>query len=252
MKNKIIFLGLISSLLLMGAGCSKVQVVSNDGGVYKSFDNGTRWEQKVAVLSVGQPKSIATINVAKLVFDPSDANLLYAVSSDGRLFTTLDAAESWQELTKVPKGIINSIAFNLQTGETVYLAIGNKIYKSDCSCRSWQNVYLEALPNIQVMALAVDGGDVNKVLAGLSDGRIIKSSDGGNNWSTFYDFKNKIAQIMFSPNSTGVIYVNTNGGGLWRSTDAGNSWQNLDQNLKSFRGGRDVSLMVADATRPDS
>jgi photosystem II stability/assembly factor-like uncharacterized protein len=252
MKNKILFLGLISSLLLVGAGCGKVQVVSNDGGVYKSFDNGTKWEQKTAVLSVGQPKSISNFNVAKLTFDPVDSNSLYLVSTDGRLFVTFDAAESWQEITKAPKGAINSLALNPQTGESVYLAVGNKIYKSDCSCHNWQNIYLEALPNIQVTSLAIDGGDTNKILAGLSDGRIIKSGDGGNNWSTFYDFKNKIAQIMFNPNNTAIIFVNTIGGGLWRSDDAGNTWQNLDQNLKNFRGGRDVALMIFDPTRPNS
>ena len=88
MKNQLVRKIVIASsaLLLLGAGCIQVKsggtAGGNDGGVFKSGDHGVVWQQKSAVATVGQPKSIGGLNVTEIAFDPSDSKAVYAGTPD--------------------------------------------------------------------------------------------------------------------------------------------------------------------------
>jgi photosystem II stability/assembly factor-like uncharacterized protein len=252
MKKVILILILAFSFLLTGASCVRVKVGGFDGGVFKSTDKGLSWEQKVALMSVGQPKTIAGVNTTVLLFDPQDSNTLYLGTKEDGLFVSYDGAQSWLEIEKLPKGQINAIAVDPRAKHIVYVGMGGKIFKSTDCCRNWQNIYLEAAPGVEISSLAVDSADNTKVLAGLSDGRLLCSTNSGISWVKIYEFGAKIKQILINSKDTKIIYVLTAGNGLWRSSDGGVSWQSLDKGLQNYPGARDADRMIFDPTKPDS
>lgn len=251
MKKLAFILSMLTIFIFSGVSCVKVKVGSFDGGVYKTIDKAEHWEQKVALLSIDGGKSIAGVDVLSLVFDPQDSQTLYLGTKKNGLFVSYNGGDSWQSVEKLPAGPIKAIGVNPQAKHIIYVAIGGRIFKSNDCCRNWQNVYLEAT-GAEVLSLAIDPADYSKILAGLSDGRLLRSVNGGASWATMYDFQGPVKQILINPKNSGIIYIVTAGRGLWRSADGGANWQNLDEYLRDYSGSRDVIWMIFDPTKPDS
>lgn len=250
--KKVILISFLSLLILSGASCVNVKVAGNDGGIYKSSDKGLNWEQKTAVLSVGQPKNISGVNLSTLVFGPQDSQTLYLGTKEDGLFISHNGGEAWQMVEKLPRSKINAIAPDPKEKHIIYVSIGGQIFKSDDSGQSWQNIYLEAVPGVEITSLAVDSADNSKILAGLSDNRLLRSTNGGISWTKLHEFGAKIKQILFNPKNTGIIYIVTAGNGIWRSTDGGADWQSLDPGLQNYSGGREVEWTIFDPTKADA
>ncbi len=242
---------LISSFLLVGAGCGQTQVSTADGGVFKSTDSGTKWQQAVGLFSVGQPKSIGSANVKSLIFDPQASDILYLITQEGSAFVSYNNAQAWQEIEGLPKGSVNVIIPDPMAKSINYVAMGGKVFKSLDCCHTWQNIYLEALPTTEITSLAIDPANNKNILLGLSDGRLIRSTDGGLNWSTFYTFKAKIKQIIFNPGNNNIIYINTDNQGFWRSGNGGMNWLNISDSLKNYPGAKQVDLVLLNPSKDD-
>src|SRR3990167_4903496 len=98
-KFKILFLITLLTVILSGctigfntgAGAGTV-----DGGVYKSSNKGTSWEQKVLIQTVGVKRSFAAADVMFLALDPQDNKAIYASGVENGLFYSYDGGESWQ------------------------------------------------------------------------------------------------------------------------------------------------------------
>ncbi len=241
------------SFIFLGASCITITTNQADGGVFKSIDKAQHWEQKIAVLSVTPgAQNLSSVDAVDLALDPQDSQVLYLATKDNGLFLSLDSAFSWQSVNRLPKGVINSIALDPKNRNVIYVGMGNRVYKSGDCCRSWQNIYLDATPVTEISSLAVDMGDVNKIYAGLSDGRLLRSANAGLSWSTINDFKARVKKIYLNPRNTGIVYVLTTTNGIWRSGDGGSSWQSLDSSLAAFPNGRDVLSLVFDQTKPDA
>ncbi len=251
-KTNIIFT--ITLILILGitAGCIKIRVGTPDGGVFKSVDGTASWQQKAALLSLNREQNTLTrSDVTALVFDPQDSGTLYLGTKEDGIFVTFDAAESWQKITRLPGGKINSIDIHPRAKHIVYVAIGNRIFKSLDCCRTWQNVYLEAAPQVEITVLTIDPTNGARVYAGLSDGRIIMSEDNGSSWLTIVNLRGRIKQILINPKNSNILYATTHGRGLWRSNNQGTDWQSLDENLKDFPGGPEVGKLIFNPLRSD-
>ncbi len=88
---------------------------------------------------------------------------------------------------------------------------------------------LGALParlDAPVFALAVDPADGRRLLAGTSEGVVMRSVDGGASWRVVISGLGRgVAALAFDPRWPGVALAGTRGAGVWRSSDAGASWQ---------------------------
>jgi photosystem II stability/assembly factor-like uncharacterized protein len=238
--------------LFFGASCVRVKVGKFDGGIFKSIDKGLTWEQKVALLSTTPGKTISAVNTAVLVFDPNDSNTLYLGTREDGLFVSYNSAESWLEIERLPKEKINAIAVDPKAKNIVYVGIGSRIFKSTDCCRSWQNIYIETVPNVEITSLAVDPLNNAKILAGLSDGRLLESNNGGYSWVKIFDFGSSLKQILINQKDPTNIYVLTAGRGIWRSKNSGLDWENLDQKLVKYPGARDAYQMLFDLSKSNS
>ncbi|MFN3301408.1 MAG: YCF48-related protein [Patescibacteria group bacterium] len=253
--KKIILIGLmiLSAILLTGQGCAKQKKVVkglSDGGLWVSYDKGETWQQKVAMPTLAGLKQLNELNLNFLIFDPQDSQTLYWGAAESGLYVSYDGANSWQEVSKLPKTYINDLVVDPKAKNIIYVAINNRIYKStDCS-RNWTNIYID-IPGVAVNALAVDPLNSKRIIAGLADGRLIESEDGGINWRISSDLKTNIKDIFFNPKEPNIVYLATQTSGLYRSTDSGKNWNKIEE-LDKIPGASVFYYAFFDETRKDA
>src|SRR5438477_220508 len=87
-------------------------------------------------------------------------------------------------------------------------------------------IALKALPHqgrVAVLALAVDPANKQAVIAGTSDGSMLRSTNGGGSWTVVHTGKTNVTTIAFSPVKPGLVLAGTHAGGL-ASRDGGATW----------------------------
>ena len=77
-----------------------------------------------------------------------------------------------------------------------------------------------------LFALAVDPANNQNVLAGTSDGTLLRSTNGGASWAVVHSGRAAVTTIGISPINAGVVLAGTHGGGAVFSRDGGASWSN--------------------------
>ncbi len=88
-------------------------------------------------------------------------------------------------------------------------------------------VALKSLPHqgrSAVFALAVDPSNDQDVVAGNSEGSLLRSADGGTTWTSVHSGKAVVTSIAFSPYKAGLVLAGTRGSGGLASTDGGVTW----------------------------
>lgn len=244
----------LAALAFVGAGCVSVSSggasqQGADGGIYKSTNKGDNWVQKAAVATVGAPKSIAGVNVATIVQDPSDPQALYLGTAENGMFYSYDGGESWMQPPQLSRGRISSIAINPKDKCTIYLAIENKLLKSEDCSRTWSVTYLDARADKLTTAVAVDARDPRLIWIGNSTGDVLKSTDAGASWTLVKALGNQILKIALNPADSHRMFVATRSNGVWRSPDAGAAWINLNDRYKQYAGANefyDIALGTSD------
>jgi photosystem II stability/assembly factor-like uncharacterized protein len=149
------------------------------------------------------------------------------------IFKSEDAGETFNTADKVsPRGdlsslVVNTLAFDTSSADTLYLGASNGIFKSTDAAKTWKYV----LSNIAVADIAVDPFQANVVYAsGIagSRGKIIKSLDGGVTWVDIYtepSSNNTVLSIAVSATNNQVVLAGLNSGEIIRSFDGGHAWQ---------------------------
>lgn len=252
-KLKILFLTTLLVVILSGCsigfntGTGGADLA--DGGVYKSFNKGTGWEQKVLIQTVGAKRSFASLDIISSALDPQDNKAIYAGSLESGLFYSYDGGEGWQIATALGKVTVANVAVDPANKCVIYATVANKVHKSvDCS-RTWAVVYFDNDPTAVITSLVIDFSNNKNVFMGTSRGEIIKSSDQGASWQTLNNFGGQVNKIVISPVNAKVMFAGSYANGVFRSIDAGANWINLSDKLKSFDGGgsfRDLIMVKAD------
>jgi photosystem II stability/assembly factor-like uncharacterized protein len=121
----------------------------------------------------------------------------------------------------------NVLVFDPNNSETIYLGSPSGIFKSEDSAATWKQI----LSGIGVFDLAVDQFQKGVVYAsGLAgtNGKIIKSKDGGENWEDIYTEPSKangVLTVAVSKSTSNVVLAGLSTGEIIRSTDQGQTWQ---------------------------
>ena len=88
-------------------------------------------------------------------------------------------------------------------------------------------VALKPLPHqgrSAIFALAVDPANNQVVIAGNSEGILLRSSDAGSTWASVHSGKSIATSIAFCPFKPGLVLAGTRGGGALLSRDGGVNW----------------------------
>lgn len=221
-------------------------------GVFKSFDSGITWSAKNMFLYSGGAGNISGVNVTNLILDPQDNKAIYLLSGASGLLFTYDAAESWQRVSQISTGKVESVAIDPQNKCVIYASFANTVLKTvDCG-RSWKEVYIDTRADKGITALAVDTYNNLVIYAGNSAGDILKSNDGGGKWRVIHRLDDRIVKFLVDINDTRIMYVATSKKGIYKTTDSGNSWNDLNDGLKQYSGAFEYKNLIFDVSLPDA
>jgi len=201
-------------------------------GVYKTVTGGETWK-----LSNGTGAAVLTnTNVSTVFVHPINTLTVYAGTSGGGLFRSLDGAATWYAFNNpgLPAGAtITAHAVTRANTNLMYVGVSaggtNSLYRTTNAGASWTLVL--GLGSTVFRALAIDPVNTSITYAGTSAG-IYKTTNGGNSWSlsnqglTTVD----IQAIAVNPTDPNIVYAGTYGG-MFRSTDAGNTWSLFDMGM---------------------
>jgi photosystem II stability/assembly factor-like uncharacterized protein len=168
------------------------------GDVYRSLDGGKAWQQVLKLPAItGDP--LETYGFKRIVFAPSDPNVVYAATCRGS-----------NQLSK------KKSAFG--------------VYKSTQA--GAQNTWVPAndaqMQNQAVNDIAVHPKNHNVVYAATAAGGLFKTTNGGTNWTAVPTLKNKdVRSVAIDPTNPKIVYAGLDVGGVYFSNDDGNTWYKM-------------------------
>jgi len=228
------------------------------GGVWKSTDGGTYWEN----LSDGYFK---TAPVGALAVAGSDPNVIYAgmgeacirgnvIHGDG-VYRSTDRGQSWKHLGLEDTLHIARIRIHPQNPDLVYVAaLGHAfgpnqqrgVFRSSDGGTTWEQVLFRS-ENAGACDLSIDPSNPRILFAAIWETRrtpwtldsggpgsgLFRSLDGGDTWTEITEnpglpggLKGRIG-VAVSPARSGRVWalVEAEQGGLFRSDDNGETWE---------------------------
>lgn len=197
-----------------------------DGGVFKSTDGGTTWTTGVQLNNGG---------VAKVVVNPQDTAIVYALTYPLGVFQSTDGGTTWSERGPLPEDMRVAGAFLIDplTPTTLYLATDLGILKSVDAGATW-NAINAGLTQIEVTALGVTSDETPTIYVGTARKGLFTSPDRGATWRAVDDFGPvvpywgiSIDAVAVDPLTPSTVYALVDGGnprGPVRSIDDGASW----------------------------
>lgn len=203
-------------LPLVLSGCSLsfnsdqgVEKNTPDGGVYVSTNRGDAWKQMATVPTVGGKKSLVYTDVSSLSMDPSDSHAVYFGAVGSGLYYTYNIGAGWREDEMFAKASVNDVKVDPKAKCTIYVAAGNKLFRStDCS-RSFEQIYYDNNTGVTLNTIVVDQYNPKNIYIGTSRGEIIKSVDSGASWRTIQrlDAKEGVSRLIINPLDSRQFFV---------------------------------------------
>ena len=199
-------------------------------GVFKSTDNGARWNKAAEIPSENKNAWRLTLMPDGRLFLLVSRDLVNRQPVDGALYVSSDGAASWERV-ELPEHVNmpNDLVYSPNSPEICFLAnwpqeagetsLGGGVLKSEDGGRTWRRVFRE---DAHVYALAIDPQDTNKVYFSGFDSAAFSSTDGGESWQRIrgYNFKWGHRPVI-DPVNPGMIYVTTFGGSIYHGPAAG-------------------------------
>ncbi|MBI4049682.1 MAG: hypothetical protein HY395_02585 [Candidatus Doudnabacteria bacterium] len=205
---------------------------------------------KLIVLMIGVTFAAASCNLTEPLGITTGSRGIFKSEDGGESFRTANDIEKKGNINNVS---VNALAFSPDNSEVIYLASNSGIYKTESAAAGW--IYI--LSGIAVSDLAIDPRNPDVIYAaGVSgnNGKIIRSKDGGDNWSEIYtepSKSNPVTSLAISQ-STSVLIAGLASGEIIRSFDGGDSWQ-AGEDLQSrvikirFAGANSVYVLARTA-----
>jgi photosystem II stability/assembly factor-like uncharacterized protein len=187
----------------------RVFAATQRDGVLISNDSGKHWE------GIG----LEGIPIKSLAVSPHDSMTIYAGAKPVSLCVSRNGGKSWEELD----GIRNARKW---------------WWFSPAEPPDWR-------PYVQALTVSPNNPDV--ILAGIEFGGVLRSDDGGKNWSKHLrGADHDCHSLKFHPTDADWVYQG-GGGGAAVSQDGGKTWKKP----KSGMGSKYGWMVAADAQRPE-
>jgi CUB domain/Divergent InlB B-repeat domain/Secretion system C-terminal sorting domain/Fibronectin type III domain len=254
---------------------------ANDGGVFKSTNNGTTWTDISSNLAIAQlyglGLSASNPNViisghqdngtnlttngtswrevyggdGMLCFiDYTNNNQLFASLYYGGLFRSTNAGNGFSKVYDVPNGGWVTPWLQDPVTPTTLYAAGSEVHKSTNSGTSWTPI--SAFGGTTSFA-SMDVAKTNPLhILAATYNTVRKTTNGGTSWTTLSGLPTGgILKVYFDVNSENIIYVGVasyQGNSVWRSTDGGATWANWGTGLPNMPVSCFVSQTGTDGT----
>jgi photosystem II stability/assembly factor-like uncharacterized protein len=246
--------------------------------LYVSTDKGRSWTDLPEILNQPSrqkwtfPAPPHEAHVKNIVFDPRDANTIYAGVEVGGAFKSTDAGKTWTEMSGFYEDV-HRLYTVPATPDHVYMATGEGLYHSTDAGKNWAKMplpegrikYPDALivmptrPDVVFTAGSIGSpGDWRTTKD--ADSIIARSFDGGSNWE--YVKKGWPAHVRGNVEAMSMdvypggfsLFAGTTDGDVFFSDDEGENWTIIAQSLPPvskgghFRNLRDDAETIAAAS----
>ncbi|WP_119845218.1 T9SS type A sorting domain-containing protein [Reichenbachiella sp. MSK19-1] len=207
-----------------------------------------------------------------VVIDPDDADVWIAGAVGGGIWKTIDGGQSWtNKSTGLTNLAISCMVMAPSNHDVLYAGTGegwgasggmikgSGIYKSTDRGETWEQIAATAAnDNFQMVnRLIVDPQDENVLLVANSNdplyakffnSGVLKSTDGGANWTKVLSTEGYAQQIVADPSDFNTQYVSVRGVGVYKSLDAGDTWVSSSKGLLP-NGRLEIAVSPVDPNR---
>lgn len=249
------------------AGCEPIDIyLSRDGA--KSWTRLSSARETPGVADFGYPLANVEPHVRDIVFDPKDANVLYAALQVGFMIKSTDAGQTWKLLDKGLDADVHAIVIDPNDSKRIFIASGGdsyragrapgrSLYVSEDGGESWAPTAMD-FPEEYSVPLVMHPKDPNTLYAGMAHGSpgswrrasgaescLLKTTDGGRSWHRLDDGPNEGGKafteaLVIDDESPNCMYAGTRGGEIYSSEDGGASWRKLGIKVPSISDMRCV------------
>lgn len=233
--------GRINALAVRSGDDNIQYLASASGGLWKTVDGGDSWQRLSDELNSQAMGAVQVYNGATPASDEvwvgtgdqwagcSDyfGSGLYHSTNAGLTFTPRNGSGS----TALNLSTINSIARHPTQLQTLLVAgnglcvngsvpSGRGIYRSVDNGASWLRVVSTGVG----MDVRFDRNNGNIAWATVNGVGLLKSTDGGVNWSVVYANTAGLIRLATADSNSNVVYMYTSGGLIAKTSDGGASW----------------------------
>jgi photosystem II stability/assembly factor-like uncharacterized protein len=224
---------------------------TRDGGVFKSMDGGTSWQEA----KHGLPRE----RITTLKIDLSNPDTLYAGVNGAGVFKSTDGGATWsaarlgmnyfdvRDLTIDPNDPATLFA-----AQVAFDIVDPGVYKSTDAGLSWH----AANSNSDATSVLINPANSNIVYVGFNPAVVFKSADGGVSWdfaSPNFSNTGNVADLVMDRGDPNTIYALVVSGdpriseqlsySAFKSADGSASWNRL---------GLDASALAIDPSNPNT
>ncbi|MBL0176379.1 MAG: T9SS type A sorting domain-containing protein [Ignavibacteria bacterium] len=193
-----------------------------DAGVYRSMDKGATWVHADSGIAKG-------INALACI-----GSALYAASNGAGVFLSTNNGASWTAIGPTGAGVY---AISLcALGTDLYVGTTNYIYKTTNNGASWQN-QSSGIPasGYAIYGLATLGSAIYAVpIVNSSYFGVYVSTNGGAQWTSANGNLSKYVEVETIHTGGTTLYVGTRLG-VHASTDNGGSWHAINTGMENVR-----------------
>lgn len=195
---------------------------------------------------------------------PGNPHLYYFGSTGGGVWRTLDAGNTWENISDgYFGGSIGAVSVAPSDPNVIYVGGGEEtvrgnvssgygMYKSEDAGKTWKHIGLDDSRHISRIRIDPRNPDIvyvavmGNLYKGNDERGIFKSMDGGKTWQKklFINADVGAVDLCLDPNNPRIMYATTwrirrtpyslssggQGCGIWKSTDSGETWTDLTHN----------------------
>lgn len=181
--------------------------------------------------------SITIGSTPVIAIDQNNPGIIYTATAGKGIFKSEDGAESWFWLTPLTMQMVLTDLVVSRNSNLLYAATSDSgIYRSLDAGATWQQIS-NGLPEMNVLALAVDPTNEDIIYAAMNSTGIYKSDNGGVSWSAKNNGVNPSRgprNIVINPLDSHTLYAATQGDFILKSMNGGESWTRLRTGLFTF------------------
>ncbi len=225
-------------------------------GLFKSTDGGSNW----ILLNPGP----ALYFIYSVAIDPMNSAIVYVTGNGGddpdlfgnMIFKSLDGGVTWMKADHgLPEGVGSNgfeLTFDPETPATLYAgfnttfeALSGSIFKSIDSGDNWTEIY----QGPAVQQVVIDPSNPDTVYAATLPAGVIRSTDGGAEWSRSNQGLVNTSVPTLAIDAAGAkLYAGTVTDGIYRSSNHGGGWNPTENGI----GGAAIVSMVVDPQNPNT
>lgn len=194
-------------------------------GVFRSLDHGDTWSR----INDG---FILNTNIGSM--DINSTGTIYPLVSSGQigrgLYYSTNNGDLWQHLANPTVNYLNIVSIN--SNDDIFTSDNFNVYRSTDKGKTWAHAD-SGLTVRDVNAFAFKSA--KEAFAGTGMAGMFRTRNNGDYWEQINVGLHDTEILSLIVNSLGYIFAGTNGGGVYRSTDDGDSWIQVNAGLMDNR-----------------